>query len=99
MTEERLFQDGSGRQYRLRRQHLESDAAYDARIDKLAQHPIIYEDPDERFDQVVFIEQDRRRLRSEIAELEGKLRKATGMLEAADAYLDADEPRPDNSTT
>lgn len=83
-----LFEDGTGRQYRVRRHDGESDAEYDKRAQSYAKVRMRFEDPADAFEQVVFIEQDRRLLLSKIADLQRRLDAAIAELAAAERYLD-----------
>ena len=83
-----LFEDGTGRQYRVRRRDHESDAEFEKRVDMYAKSRMRFEDPDFVFVQVVFIEQDRQFLLSKVADLQRKMDAALEKLSAAERYLD-----------
>lgn len=90
-----LFEDGTGRQYRVRRCDNESDAEFGKRVDMYAKVRIRFEDPDTVFEQVVFIEQDRQMLLSKVADLQRKMDAALEKLSAAERYLDGDHDTSD----
>lgn len=82
-----LFEDGTGRQYRVRRRDHESDAEFGKRVDMYAKTRMRFEDPDSVFEQVVFIEQDRQILLARVADLQRKMDFALEKLSAAERYL------------
>lgn len=85
-----LFEDGTGRQYRVRRRDNESDAEFGKRVDMYAKTRMRFEDPDSVFEQVVFIENDRQNLLSKVADLQRRMDAALEKLSAAQRYLDGD---------
>lgn len=83
-----LFEDGTGRQYRVRRRSNESGAEFGKRVNMYAKTRMRFEDPDSVLEQVVFIEQDRQILLSKVADLQRKMDAALEKLSAAERYLD-----------
>lgn len=84
-----LFGDGTGRLWRLRRHAGETDETYAARVQQFAKVSVRIVEGSPTFEQVGWIEQDRRHLQSEIAQLEADLAYAREQLEKAEKYLDA----------
>ncbi|UYO00184.1 MAG: hypothetical protein KIT02_02845 [Devosia sp.] len=82
-----LFGDGTGRLYQLRRRGGETDDAYVARVQSFAKVTIKIIERSPTFEQVGFVEQDRRHLKSEIAELQRRLADAREQLAKAEKYL------------